>query len=52
VRDVACRDVLVHLQLGSLRHRIKKAIKLDPTRSWDDVVREIADGQEERRSPP
>lgn len=35
-----------------LRHRIKKAIKLDPTRSWDDVVREIADGQEERRSPP
>jgi DNA topoisomerase 6 subunit A-like protein len=27
-----------------LRQRIEKAIKLDPTRSWDAIVREIADG--------
>ena len=27
----------------SLRHRVKKAIKADPTRPWDAVVREIAE---------
>jgi len=32
-----------------LRPRIKKAIKLDPNRSWDEVVREIVDGQEGAR---